>query len=134
VVFPDDRGLKFVRRQDLDRVFSIIRWAHIRYLIIHLTPRPLMSKTVQLNLTNDQVRLTDKQGLDLNGSQDKAYVPRSRKNYTRFELKAGPTLLVEQAMLDGGYELKDGGRGGYVQSETYDDGRYTQADYLCQQK
>jgi hypothetical protein len=92
------------------------------------------NETLQLNLTNDQVRLTDKQGLDLNGSQDKAYVPRSRKNYTRFELKAGPTLLVEQAMLDGGYELKDGGRGGYVQSETYDDGRYTQADYLCQQK
>ena len=92
------------------------------------------NETLQLNLANDQVRLTDKQGLDLNGSQDKAYVPRSRKNFTRFELKSGPTLLVEQALLDGGYELKDGGRGGYVQSETQTDEGYTQADYLCQQK
>ena len=92
------------------------------------------NETLQLNLANDQVRLTDKQGLDLNGSQDKAYVPRSRKNFTRFELKSGPTLLVEQALLEGGYELKDGGRGGYVQSETQTDDGYTQADYLCQQK
>ena len=92
------------------------------------------NETLQIQLRDDQVRLTDKQGLDLNGTQDKAYVPRSRKNYTRFELKAGPTLLVEQAMLEGGYELKDGGRGGYVQSETQQDNGYTRADYLCQQK
>ena len=36
------------------------------------------NETLQLNLSDDQVRLTDKQGLDLNGSRDKAYVPRSR--------------------------------------------------------
>lgn len=92
------------------------------------------NETLKIELRDDQVRLTDKQGMDLNGAQDKAFVPRSRKNYTRFELKAGPTLLVEQAMLDGGYELKEGGRGGYVQSETQENDGYTRADYLCQQK
>ena len=107
--------------------------AHWNYECKGTTPN-VRNETLQLNLTDDQVRLTDKQGLDLNGSQDKAYVPRARKNYTRFDLKAGPTLLVEQAMLDGGYELRDGGRGGYVQSETQQDDGYTRAEYLCQQK
>jgi hypothetical protein len=92
------------------------------------------NETLQVHITDDQVRLTDAKGLDLNGSQDKAFVPRSRKNYTRFELKAGPTLLVEQAMLEGGYELRDGGRGGYIQTETQNDDGLTRADYLCQQK
>lgn len=92
------------------------------------------NEALQIELRDDQVRMTDKQGMDLNGAQDKAYVPRSRKNYTRFELKAGPTLLVEQAMLEGGYELKEGGRGGYVQSETQQDDGYTRADYICHQK
>lgn len=107
--------------------------AHWNYECKGTSPN-VRNETLQLNLSDDQVRLTDIKGLDLNGSQDKAYVPRSRKNYTRFELKAGPTLLVEQALLEGGYQLRDGGRGGYVQSETHDDSGYTQADYLCQQK
>lgn len=92
------------------------------------------NQVLNVELRDDQVRLTNKEGMDLNGSQDKAFVPRSRRNYTRFELKAGPTLLVEEALLDGGYSLRDGGRGGYVQTETQTEHAYVTADYLCQQK
>lgn len=92
------------------------------------------NEVLEIELRDDQVRLTNRQGMDLNGTQDKDYVPRSRRNFTRFELKAGPNVLVEEAMLDGGYSLRDGGRGGYIQTETTQDKSYSTADYLCQQK
>ena len=91
------------------------------------------NEILRVQIQEEQVRLTDSQGMDLNGTQDKDYVPRSRRNFTRFELKSGPTLLIEHAMLDGGYELRDGGRGGYLQSETQQDGSYVRAEYLCEQ-
>ncbi|MFS4460781.1 hypothetical protein [Bdellovibrio sp. HCB2-146] len=68
------------------------------------------------------------------GPQDNSYIPRSRKNFARFEIGETMSLLAERALLEGGYELKHGGYGGRIQTESSNYDKYVRSDYLCKRQ
>ena len=68
------------------------------------------------------------------GPQDSSYIPRSRKDFARYEIAETMSLLAERALLEGGYELKTGGHGGRIQTETSNYDKYVRNDYLCKRQ
>lgn len=89
---------------------------------------------VIVNVDVNKAELHSAAGRLFQGPQDSSYIPRGRKNFVRFDLGDNRGLLVEQALLEGGYELKDGNHGGRVQTEFSQYNRYDRGDYLCKRK
>lgn len=86
--------------------------------------------TMKLSLNSKSARadiLEESWDDDLGGSIDTKYRSRGSVKYVKF----GANLIVEEALLEGGKELRDGSLGGFARVEGQAEGGFFQYKFIC---